>query len=189
MFKLYATDCSPRDLDVFYKIEFDKAYTVKEFIEAVLSNTNDRGSISINRGKRTIEQIGYEQGKLTSSKNLSPKILNTKVLSASAMASWAGMSYTLECNNTLENSCLYKGIEKPLYKSSYDKKSTLDCLNCKNSFSLPAGDTFDDGSVSDVDRLVCVKDKTAKIVQDNGYCDFHSENVEDLNEAGGIKHE
>jgi len=32
------------------------------------------------------------------------------------------------------------------------------CLNCKQSFSLPAGETFDDGSITDYDRLVCVED-------------------------------
>lgn len=29
------------------------------------------------------------------------------------------------------------------------------CLSCVNSFSLPAGEPYDDGSVCEHDRLVC----------------------------------
>lgn len=191
MFTLYETDHSPRDLETFYDVKFDKSYTVKEFVEAVLTKTRESGTIRPGR----YDVICFNSGKITSSKSwekLSSKVLNKKVVSAKAVSGWAGMRYDLVLNDEIhdfyspeyDDSCLcehpntylYKGVEKPLYKSNYVGKVVLDCLNCKNSFSLPAGDPFDDGSVSEEDRLVCVKDKTAKIVQDDGYCDYHSEN-------------
>ena len=50
----------------------------------------------------------------------------------------------------------------------------LDCLNCGHSFSLPAGEAFDDGTVVQYDRLVCVFDH--KVVLEGGFCEKHTEN-------------
>lgn len=46
------------------------------------------------------------------------------------------------------------------------------CLNCANSFSLPAGEPFDDGTVSDCDRLVCMP--SHKIVLETHLCENHA---------------
>lgn len=50
-----------------------------------------------------------------------------------------------------------------------------DCLNCKHSFSLPAGEPFDDNTVADYDRLVCTNG-TPKIVHEEGSCEWHTDN-------------
>lgn len=44
-----------------------------------------------------------------------------------------------------------------------------DCLDCGNSFSLPAGEAFDDGTVADQDRLVCML--SHQIVEDSDCCE------------------
>lgn len=47
----------------------------------------------------------------------------------------------------------------------------INCLVCDNSFSLPAGEPFDDGSISDKDRLVCKVEQDAPfVVPENGHC-------------------
>lgn len=46
------------------------------------------------------------------------------------------------------------------------------CLNCSNSFSLPTGETFDDGTVCVHDRLVCMLSR--KIVAETDFCKDHS---------------
>lgn len=49
------------------------------------------------------------------------------------------------------------------------------CWNCNSSTSLPAGEPFDDGSVCDYDRLVCVHSKGApKVVAENENCQDHT---------------
>lgn len=51
----------------------------------------------------------------------------------------------------------------------------INCLNCGNSYSLPAGEKFDDGSVSDNDRLICmVASDSPKVVPTDGHCIGHT---------------
>lgn len=45
------------------------------------------------------------------------------------------------------------------------------CLNCPSSFSLAADDPYDDGSVTDYDRLVCMNKH--KLVDEDACCDAH----------------
>ena len=47
------------------------------------------------------------------------------------------------------------------------------CLFCQNSFTLPAGELYDDNSVAEYDRLVCMSQK--KIVEENNFCNQHTE--------------
>ena len=49
--------------------------------------------------------------------------------------------------------------------------NSIDCLTCGNSFSLPAGEPYDDGTVYDTDQLVCIIHN--KIVQDDYCCEHH----------------
>ena len=48
----------------------------------------------------------------------------------------------------------------------------MHCLDCKNSFSLPAGEPFDDGTVCDYDRLVCML--THELVSETDTCNEHT---------------
>ena len=45
------------------------------------------------------------------------------------------------------------------------------CLSCANSFSLPAREPFDDGTVCEHDRLVCMLSR--KVVADVDHCENH----------------
>lgn len=55
----------------------------------------------------------------------------------------------------------------------------MNCLDCANSFSLPAGEAFDDGTVSDYDRLVCMRKR--KAVADDFCCEAHTDSVQNAN--------
>ena len=46
------------------------------------------------------------------------------------------------------------------------------CLHCPNSFSLPADEPFDDGTVCKHDRLVCMQ--SHEIVSDDHCCANHT---------------
>ncbi len=52
----------------------------------------------------------------------------------------------------------------------------MNCLDCANSFSLPAGEAFDDGTVCDYDRLVCMRKR--KAVADDFCCEAHTDNAQ-----------
>ena len=47
-----------------------------------------------------------------------------------------------------------------------------DCLSCANSFSLHAGEPFDDGTISDEDCLICMISRG--IVAENHICDYYN---------------
>ena len=49
------------------------------------------------------------------------------------------------------------------------KNLNKSCLFCQNSFSLPANEAFDDGTVSEYDRLVCVSKR--RVVRDEDTCE------------------
>lgn len=53
------------------------------------------------------------------------------------------------------------------------KNHEPNCLNCANSFSLPAGEPFDDGTVCEEDRLVCALSHS--VVSDSHSCSEHNE--------------
>ena len=57
-------------------------------------------------------------------------------------------------------------------------KFICSCLNCDYSHSLPAGEPFDDGSISECDRLVCmINAQNSTIVSEDGCCDEHSMSI------------
>ena len=45
------------------------------------------------------------------------------------------------------------------------------CLNCPNSFSLAEGEPYDDGTVTEYDRLVCMLKR--RPVDEGACCDEH----------------
>ena len=53
------------------------------------------------------------------------------------------------------------------------EKQHRDCLSCANSFSLPAGEPYDDGSVCEHDRLVCMVSHC--IVSEENVCKMYKE--------------
>lgn len=52
----------------------------------------------------------------------------------------------------------------------------MNCLDCVNSFSLPAGKPFDDGTVCDYDRLVGMRER--KVVADDFCCETYTDSAQ-----------
>lgn len=100
MFTLIQTTPTGSDCTTGYMVKLDKIYTLKEFIDAVLSNQNEWGRIIIATGdaKYSVDypQIGYKKGKLTNiPSNITKNIIQHKVLSAIAHGGYSNMDYTI----------------------------------------------------------------------------------------------
>ena len=86
-----------------FEVTLDKAYTVKEFIDMILSTANDdniydHGKISINK-KLTDFTPGnlnceYQKNKLKS-KSISEKYMNEKIRQVAANGGWGSMDFTI----------------------------------------------------------------------------------------------
>lgn len=96
MFTLTASTPMAGDGTSEYKITLDKEYTLREFIEAVLTNEGEWGSIRI--AKRNcywydFPEIRYRYGEIITVPNLLEEIYNLKVRSAVASGGWTRMDY------------------------------------------------------------------------------------------------
>jgi hypothetical protein len=90
MFKLKQSTPTGGDCTAGYSVELDKDYSVKDFIENVLTIKGEWGYISI-KGKSSCE---YKYGKLLS--ELPPDLLVVKVLNVKASGGWSRMDYYIE---------------------------------------------------------------------------------------------
>lgn len=79
-------DCTSR-----YAVKLRKKATVREFIEAVLSNKQEWGNISIFGGPG----IWFRYGQVEISSNME-KLLDKRIKGASASGGWSRMDYVLE---------------------------------------------------------------------------------------------
>lgn len=102
MFSLAGTTPVGGDCTAGYRVIFDKAYTLQEFIDAILTNNKrEWGGIKIARRNCAwydYPTIGYRHGEITNEPNLPEKVYGYKVKSASASGGWSNMDYivTLE---------------------------------------------------------------------------------------------
>lgn len=101
MFRLIQSTPESGDCTCGYKVLLDKEYTVKEFVDTVLTEKNKEwGYIGIynpsdffgrTSGNLCIE---YRYGKITT-ENFGNDILNKKIMSVSASGGWSRMDYIL----------------------------------------------------------------------------------------------
>ncbi|MBO5319020.1 MAG: hypothetical protein J6B01_04945 [Ruminococcus sp.] len=85
-------DCTSR-----YEVRLDKQYTVREFIDAVLTNKpNEWGSIGIEKSGTIFgdPRCHYKRGVLLN--NLPDEYLNKNVISARSHGGWSNMDYNLK---------------------------------------------------------------------------------------------
>ncbi|MBS9774591.1 MAG: hypothetical protein KGV59_05475 [Tenacibaculum sp.] len=74
-----------------YSVELTKEYTVKKFVDEVVSNEGEWGSIIVNNDYSSV--CKYKWGKLLS--ELPLDVLDKKVVSATASGGWSRMDYLL----------------------------------------------------------------------------------------------
>ncbi len=74
-----------------YSVELTEEYTVKKFVDEVVSNEGEWGSIIVNNDYSSICE--YKWGELLS--ELPANVLNKKVATAKASGGWSNMNYLL----------------------------------------------------------------------------------------------
>lgn len=79
-------DCTSR-----YALSLKKKATVREFIDAIISDKQEWGHISVSDGPG----IWFKNGEYQMSSNME-KMLNKKVKKASASGGWSRMDYVLQ---------------------------------------------------------------------------------------------
>lgn len=101
MFTLTQTTPTGGDCTAGYNVNFDKEYTLQEFIDAVLTNKGEWGYIKV--AKRCCiwydyPCIGYRYGKITGKPNIPETVYGYKVKSVTASGGWSRMDFivTLE---------------------------------------------------------------------------------------------
>lgn len=102
MFTLIQCTQTTNDCTTGYRVDFDKEYTLQEFIDAILTNKKDDwGEIKI--AKRNCAWylypcIDYQRGNVISNPNIPEEVFDYKVKSATARGGWLSMNYivTLE---------------------------------------------------------------------------------------------
>lgn len=97
MFRLEQSGPGRGDATAPYKVILNKEYTVKEFIDAVLSNNRERGHIGIKSKEEPFfgcPVCEYSNGKLTTSP-MPIDIMDRKIKSATASGGWGLMDYLL----------------------------------------------------------------------------------------------
>lgn len=97
MFRLIQSTPESGDCTCGYKVLLDKEYTVKEFVDTVLSERNKEwGYIGIYNPSDFFEntRIEYKHGEIKSEK-FGNDILSKKIMSASASGGWSRMDYVL----------------------------------------------------------------------------------------------
>lgn len=98
MFKLIQTSRIFGDETSFYDVVLDKEYTVKEFIDAVLSERSDEwGEISISKERclNASPSIEYRYGNIVSDPTVMDIVLDRKITSVKAHGGWSLMDYWL----------------------------------------------------------------------------------------------
>jgi hypothetical protein len=91
MFELRIATPIGGDETAGYRVQLDKEYTVKEFVDAVLTIKNEHGGIYIDKGN----SCGYSRGVLSNS-SFTPEDLNKKVIEATSVGGWGRMDYHLK---------------------------------------------------------------------------------------------
>lgn len=95
MFKLVRKNWLEDGCMTSFNVLFEKEYMVEEFVEAVLTRTNDWGYIGISNGKSVFGKpcIRYEYGRKID--DFPENILCKKVTFATANGAWSRMDYLL----------------------------------------------------------------------------------------------
>lgn len=102
MFRLIRSTPICGDCTCGYDIKFDREYTVKDFIDHVLSErTNERGHIGIYNPTCFVGKhyghpnVEYRYGKIIDD-NFADDILSKQIKSASSSGGWSRMDYVLK---------------------------------------------------------------------------------------------
>ena len=100
--------CTPTrgDCTAGYEVDLDKAYTLQEFIDAILTNKKDEwGEIKIvkrNYPWYRYPSIGYRYGNITSKPNIPEKVFGYKVKTVTANGGWTAMDYIVTLEKEVE---------------------------------------------------------------------------------------
>ena len=85
--------CTPTrgDCTAGYEVDLDKGYTLQEFIDAVLTNKNERGWIKIAKRDCAMYNypgFGYRYGEIQSEPNIPETVYGYKVKSVISSGRW-----------------------------------------------------------------------------------------------------
>lgn len=94
MINLKATDREYGDATRDYIVEFDKEYTIKEFVEEILEeHSKDWGYFRIPLEYYSVLAIEYEKGKITKNLEILEQYFDKKIEKVSANGGWSRMDY------------------------------------------------------------------------------------------------
>lgn len=98
MFRLIQSTRTAGDSTAGYKVILDKEYTLREFIDAVLTNKDEWGYIRVVKRDcawYNYPRFSYYYGEIPGEPNLPEEVYGYKVKSVTASGGWTRMDYVV----------------------------------------------------------------------------------------------
>ena len=96
MFELRNVTGVGSDCTSGYRVDFYNKYTVKEFINEILTKyPREFGFMSIKSGKKYVASIEFSMGDITGDNGIDEEVFNSVIKSATASGGWGQMNYDI----------------------------------------------------------------------------------------------
>ena len=96
MFELRDVTGVGSDCTSGYHVDFYNKYTVKEFINEILTKyPREFGFMSIKSGKKYVASIEFSMGDITGDDGIDEEVFNSVIKSATASGGWGQMNYDI----------------------------------------------------------------------------------------------
>ena len=96
MFELRSVTGVGSDCTSGYHVDFYNKYTVKEFINEILTKyPREFGFMSIKSGKKYVASIEFSMGDITDDDGIDEEVFNSVIKSATASGGWGQMNYDI----------------------------------------------------------------------------------------------